>query len=137
MTLRDDILNNPECAQAVTDKNCSLIATLLPPKKVKNSAEIGNGYILEILGIETGNIILDILLDESPTSDFRHTKPLIQQGRLLINSETVQRVIDTFVQMGKLTQEQSDNLKAIGYDLIPYSPQEIAEALFNPDGSLK
>lgn len=137
MTLRDDILANAACDAARTTKDCQSIADIMSANRTKrNTREIGNGTILETLGITTGNTLLDFLLDSSPTSTFRHVKPLIEQGRLLIGSPLVQATVQSFVP-AVLTLAQADALCALGIDPNPYTVQEVADALFNPDGSSK
>jgi hypothetical protein len=135
MGLREDILTNPACAAAVAEKDCEAIAAVMSAgRKRGNAREIGNGTILEVLGLATGNALLDAI---NATPDFRYVKMLLDQGRLKIGSQLVQDALDGFVNAELLTVAQGAALQALGLEDYPYTPQEVAEALFNPDGSLK
>ena len=137
MGLREDIHANPACTAAIAAKDCSAIAAIMSVGRTRaNSREIGNGTILEVLGITAGNLLLDTLMSDDAESPFRHVKPLIEQGRLLIGSALVQATVQSFVP-NTLNQAQADSLCAIGRDANPYTVQEIAEVLFNPDGTEK
>jgi hypothetical protein len=137
MGLREDILANPDCAAAVAARDCAALAALMSAGRTKpNTREIGNGTILETLGIEAGNQLLDVLLSGAADSPYRHVKPLIEQGRLLIGSLLVQATIQSFVP-ATLAQEQANALCALGLEPDPLTAQDVADALFNADGSLK
>jgi hypothetical protein len=128
---------NPACAQLIANRDCEAIAAIASIGRVRaNMREIGNGTILEVLGIVAGNSLLDILLSTALDSPFRHVKPLIEQGRLLIGSGLVQATVQSFVP-GVLTQAQADALCELGHDPHPYRASEIGEALFNTDGTEK
>jgi hypothetical protein len=64
-------------------------------------------------------------------------KPLVAQGRLLIGSALVQATLQSLVAGAVLTQAEADKLSDLGKEPNPYTPQEIAEAVFNEDGSVK
>jgi hypothetical protein len=135
--LREDILANPDCATSVTAKDCQSIAVTMSIGRVRpNAVEIGNGTILQVLGIATGNALLDILMSSAVDSPFRHVKPLLEQGRLLIGTPLVQETLSTFVP-SVISQIQCDALCALGKEPDPYTTQDIAQALFNDDGSAK
>lgn len=134
MTLRDDIHDNPACAQAIIDRNCDEIVRIMSIGRTKsNSKEIGNGTVLEVLGIGVGNVFLDVIYNQP---DFRHVKPLVEQGRLLIGSALVQATIQSMVP-AVLTKAQADKLCAVGHEPNPYTVAQIEAALYNPDGTQK
>lgn len=137
MTLRDDILANPACAAALSAKDCQAIAAIMSIGRMRaNSHEIGNGTVLEVLGITTGNALLDILMSSAADSPYRYVKPLLEQGRLLVGTPLVQATLATFVP-SIITQAQCDALCALGKEPDPYSAREISIALFNDDGGAK
>ena len=138
MGLREDILADPSCDTARAARDCAAIAAIRSVGRTKaNAREIGSGSIIETIGIDAGNALLDVLMSSDPTSKFRHVKPLIEQGRLLIGSPLVQGTVRGFVAPEILTQVQADALCALGLDPHPYTAQEIAAALFNDDGTPK
>eukprot|EP01034_Spumella_vulgaris_P041665 gene41665-51629_t len=131
-SLRDQVHADQRCAAALTAKDCAELARLMSVGRVRaNSREIGNGTILEVLGLATGNEVLDLI---NSNADYRHVKPLIEQGRLLIGSPLAQITVQALVP-AVLTQAQADALCALGLEPHPYTAQELAEALFTPDGT--
>jgi hypothetical protein len=133
-SLRDHVHADQRCAAALAAKDCAELARLMSVARVRaNSREIGNGTILEVLGLATGNVVLDLI---NGNADYRHVKPLIEQGRLLIGSPLAQTTVQSLVP-AVLTQAQADALCALGLEPHPYTAQELAEALFNPDGTEK
>lgn len=71
--------------------------------------EIGNGAILETIGLAAGNALLD-LINSAP--DFRHVKPLLEQGRLRVDSALVRATLNSLVP-GVLSRAQADALLAL------------------------
>jgi hypothetical protein len=135
MTLRDDILADPACAPAYATKDCVRLAEIRSVGRTKaNAREIGSGSIIETIGIPAGNALLDILMSTDPASPYRHVAPLIEQGRLLIGSPLVQATVQSFVP-DTLTQAQATALCALGLEPRPYTAQEVAAALFAPNGT--
>lgn len=133
-SLRDQVHAEPRCAAALAAKDCAELARLMSVGRGRaNRREIGNGTILEVLGLEVGNVVLDLI---NGVGDYRHVKPLIDQGRLLIGSPLAQTTVQSLVP-NALTQAQADALCALGQEPNPYTAQDIAEALFNPDGTEK
>lgn len=137
MSLRDEIHAKAECTAHIASKNIDAIVAIMSAGRTKpNAREIGNGTILEVLGIATGNALLDVLLSSDVESPYRHVKPLIEQGRLLIGSTLVQATLGAFVP-DILSQAQADSLRSLGRDPNPYAAQEVSDALYNADGSEK
>lgn len=135
MTLRDDILADPACSVALAARDCTELARIRSIGRTRaTSLEIGNGTILETIGITSGNKLLDTI---NGTVDFRYVKPLVEQGRLLIGSALVQATLQSLVAASVITQVEADKLCALGKEPNPYTPSEIADALFNPDGTPK
>ena len=111
-----DLLNRDDGAIAAA---LSVGRTKLVP------TEIGNGTILEAIGLTAGNALLDVL---NTAPDFRYVKPLLEQGRLRVDSALVRATLDMLVP-SVLTQVQADALKnlAVKPDLV--SAQDVARAL--------
>jgi hypothetical protein len=134
MTLRDEILADPACATALAARDCAEMARVRSIGRTRpNAREIGNGTILETLGIAAGNVFLDAI---NTNADFRYVKPLIESGRLQIGKTLVQATVQSMVP-AVLTQAQADALCALGKEPDPLTQQEVGEALYNIDGSLK
>jgi len=95
------------------------------------TTEIGNGTILEVLGLELGTSVLDII-NSIPT--YKYVVPLLEQGRLSIGSEVAQSAVQAFVP-GLLAQEQADSLKKLGWQPNPISEFDVRCALYAVDGT--
>lgn len=132
MTLRDEIISkcSPDLL-ALHDTNA--IANVINSGRVKpNKVEIGNGTILEVLGLSVGNALLDIIYTDS---NFRHVKPLVEQGRLTIGSPLVQGTLQSMVG-AVLTQEQANMLcsMGMGMDPDPIDELEIRKVCWSDNG---
>ena len=123
MTLRDEILTG---GFNLTNRDDGAIATALSTGRVKLApTEIGNGGILEAIGMAAGNILLDVI---NSAPDFRHVKSLLEQGRLRIDSALVRATLDSLVP-AVLTSDQATKLKALAEVPDPVSAQQVAQAL--------
>lgn len=121
-------------ADLIASRDCVQIASIVSSgRTAPNLREIGNGTILDTIGITAGNALLDEI---NNNTNYRYVKPLVDQGRLLIGSSLVQSTLKSMVP-AILTQAQCDSLSALGFDPAPVTPQEVADALYNPDGSSK
>lgn len=125
MTLVEEI--HVKCSQELIDSNDHLaIANAVNVGRVKaNTREIGNGTILETLGMTAGNALLDVI---NNVADFRYVKPLVEQGRLVVGSALVQATVQSLVP-SVLTQPQADSLKALGQSPDPVDITAVAQAL--------
>lgn len=136
MTLRDDILANPACDAARAVRDCHAIADLMPARLVPNMREIGTGSIIETIGLDAGNALLDLLMSDSPTSPYRHVKVLLEQGRLQIGSPLARLTVQSLVGAASalpLTQAQADALCALGLTSTAYTQREVAIDLYHDD----
>jgi hypothetical protein len=126
MTLLDEI--QTKCDPAlIASRDFDAIAAAVSVGRVKPSTrEIGNGTILEVLGLSVGNALLDVV---NTVSDFRYVKPLVEQGRLTIGSPLVQSTVQSLVPMGVLTQAQADALCALGFDADHVTAARVANAM--------
>jgi hypothetical protein len=95
---------------------------------------IGNGTIITALqDLATANALLDVLHTDAR---FKYVVPLLDQGRLIIGDPLVNGMVQSFVP-AILTQAQADKLLALGTESDPVTMQEVAQALYNADGSMK
>jgi hypothetical protein len=125
-TLREEIIEKCS-AQLIASRDEAEIAHVVSAGRTRlTGIEIGNGTVLETLGITAGNLFLDFV-GSNPA--FKYVKPLLDQGRLRIGSNLVQQTIKSLVNAGVLTQMQSDALCALGVEASPVSPSDVAHAL--------
>lgn len=126
MTLLEEIQS--KCSQAMlASRDFDAIAVAVSAGRTKpNAKEIGNGTILEVLGLTSGNALLDVV---NTVPDFRYVKPLVEQGRLTVGSALVQATVQSLVPMGVLTQAQADALCALGFDPDPVTAQQVSDEL--------
>lgn len=124
MTLRDEII--AKCPELIASHDEAAISRVLSLGRTKpNTRQIGNGTILETLGIAAGNAFLDAVNGDV---DFRYVKPLIANGWLQIGNALVQETVRAMVP-SVLTQANADALCALGVDADVVSVTDIAHAL--------
>jgi hypothetical protein len=134
MTLRDEIM--AKCSpELIASRDCHAIAAVVSEGRTgPNKLEIGNGTIITALqDLAVANALLDVLHTDVR---FKYVVPLLDQGRLIIGDPLVKAVINGFVP-SILTQEQADRLIALGVEPKPVMMEEVANALYNADGSMK
>lgn len=143
MTLRTELQTDPlglGYAQHLPNGEAALMALLNDKTRtVPFARDIGNGSILETIGLAAGNALLDVI---NNVSDFRHVKPLVEQGRLVSSSPLVIATIQSLVP-SVLTQAQANALIALG--TTPASRAEelglqvnittLRQAIWNDDGT--
>lgn len=96
--------------------------------------QIGVGTIIEVLGLAAANPVLDALY-ASP--DYRHVKPLLDQGRLRLDTVAQAGMLQPLVTGGLLTQAQLDALIARAKEPAPVAEYDVRVAIYNDDGSMK
>lgn len=132
--LRQAAHSRPDCAAALAARDCAALALLLSAGRTcGNDREIGYGTILEAIGIEAGNTLIDFIQEQTA---MRHVKPLLEQGRLRIGSPMVRQSLQAFVGPA-ISQADADTLCGLGQQPDSLTAQQVAEALFHPDGSEK
>lgn len=113
--------------ELIAAKEHGQIAVLVSAGRTKPSArEIGNGTILEIIGLTHGNAMLDVLYNDA---QFRHVKPLLEQGRLIIGSPLVVQTIQGMVAGGVIPAAAGNALLALTTEPAPVSVQEVIKAM--------
>ena len=130
MTLLTEIQSKCS-AELIASRDFDAIASAVSAGRTKRSQrEIGNGTILEVLGLSAGNALLDVV---NNVADFRHVKPLVEQGRLQIGSPLVQATVQSLVP-SVITQAQADALKALGVEPDHVTTLQVNQALVTDDG---
>lgn len=126
MTLLDEI--QAACSpELIESREHGAIAAAVSVGRTRSSmTEIGNGSILETIGLSSGTALLDAI---HATAAMKYVLPLLDQGRLKIGSALVQNTIDMFVAATVITSEQGEALKALGKEPAPVSVAEVVDAL--------
>lgn len=132
--LRQAARSNPACKDALLARDCDAIAALLSPGRVRfNEREIGCGVVLETIGIGAGNRLIDFIQSQP---DLRHVVQLLANGWLRIGSPLVQSALRSFGP-DAISSADAEALCALGLEPDPYTAQQVANALYNPDGTDK
>jgi len=101
--------------------------------------EVGNGTVLEVLGFDVGNALLDLLAAQPA---YRHVRPLLDQGRLRLDSAIVlgamQQLVGQQIAEGvTFTQAHHDALRARASAPAAVPEWDVRCALLADDGSLR
>lgn len=132
--IRDAILASPELLDLAHAHNLQAVATSLSGTQTKLvPTEVGNGTILEVLGLIVGNALLDVI-NTSP--DFRYVKPLVEQGRLRLDAPLTIAALQSMVP-AVLTQEQADSLLARAQVPDTVTAWDVSSAIYNDNGTLR
>ena len=119
-------------SQEIAEKNYHHIAAVVNVnRKVPNSREVGNGTVLEVLGLTVGNALLDVVYN---TPSYRYVKPLLEQGRLILSSNLVQNTLSALVGQTiaagvTFTQANKDALDALAFDEAKVSWMQCQDAV--------
>lgn len=119
--------------QALVPDTQALAAALSAGRVRYVETNVGVGTIIEVLGLPTANPVLDAIY-ASP--DYRHVKPLLDQGRLRLDSEFVRGALQAMVP-ALMTHAQRDALVARAAVADPVSEYEVRCAIYADDGSLR
>lgn len=120
--------------QVLVPDTVAIAAALSVGRTRWKHTEIGAGTIIEVLGLAAANPVLDALY-ASP--DYRHVKPLLDQGRLRLDVVAQAGMLQPLVTGGLLTQAQLDALIARAKEAAPVAEYDVRMAIYNDDGSLK
>lgn len=95
--------------------------------------EIGIGLILETIGLESGNALLDAI---KATPEFRHVYPMLEQGRLDLSSPLVEIALGMLVQAEVISNSDAQILLSLSIRPIEVSETDVKRAIWHDDGSL-
>jgi hypothetical protein len=113
--------------ELIAAKEHGQIAALVSAGRTRPSTrEIGNGTILETIGLTHGNAMLDVIYTDPA---FRHVKPLLEQGRLIIGSPLVVQTIHGMVAGGVIPSAAGNALLSLTTEPAPVSVQEVIKAM--------
>ena len=120
--------------QALVPDTQAIAAALSVGRTRYVETQIGVGTIIEVLGLAAANPVLDALY---AAPDYRHVKPLLDQGRLRLDAVAQAGMLQPLVTGGLLTQAQLDALVARAKEPAPVAEYDVRMAIYNDDGSLK
>ena len=120
--------------QALVPDTVAIAAALSAGRTRWKHTDIGVGTIIEVLGLAAANPVLDAIY-ASP--DYRHVKPLLDQGRLRLDVVAQAGMLQPLVTGGLLTQAQLDALVARAKEPAPVDEYAVRVAIYNDDGSLR
>ena len=132
MTLIDDIRALP--ADLLATRDTAQIAAALPPVSRLVPTEIGNGTVLETLGLAVGNALLDVLYN---APDFRYVKPLLEQGRLRIDAPPARAALDGIAAAGIAAgfgAAQAEAIKALADAVTPADEMTVRRVCWSDTG---
>lgn len=120
--------------QALVPDTQAIAAALSVGRTRWKHTEIGVGTIIEVLGLAAANPVLDALY---AAPDYRHVKPLLDQGRLRLDAVAQAGMLQPLVTGGLLTQAQLDALIARAKEPAPVDEYAVRVAIYNDDGSMR
>lgn len=131
MTLREEILSRPDCADALARRDCGELAALLSVGRTKVvDLNIGYGTVLEALGAENGAAFLDGLAAVAASSSpVKWALKLLDRGELNIGAAATQAQLDALASAGVMPQAVADVLKGLAIVPDPYSIQDVILAM--------
>ena len=131
MTLREEILSRPDCADALARRDCGELAAILSAGRTKViDYSIGYGTVLEVLGAEAGAAFLDSLTTLAATSSpVKWALKLLDRGELNIGAAATQTQLDALASAGVMPQAVADVLKGLAIVPDPYSIQDVILAM--------
>jgi hypothetical protein len=106
----------------------AIAAALSAGRTKRVPTEIGNGKILETIGLAAGNALLDAIYN---APDFKYVVPLLEQGRLDISSDVSRAALDALALGGACSQANADKLKALAEQPDVVTVQQVIEAIQN------
>ena len=132
--IRAAIAADPALQALVPDTQAIAVALSVGRTRWKHT-DIGVGTIIEVLGIAAANPVLDALY---AAPDYRHVKPLLDQGRLRLDVVAQGGMLQPLVTGGLLTQAQLDALIARAKEADPVDEYQVRIAIhYNADGTRK
>lgn len=131
MTLRDEILSRPDCADALAARDCGELARILSVGRTKLiDYSIGYGTVLEVLGAEAGSAFLDGLTALAATSSpVKWALKLLDRGELNIGAAATRGQLDALAAGGVMPQAVADALKGLAVSPDEITASQVQQAL--------
>ena len=138
MSLHDEIHNNPACAAAITARDCNEIARIHSiGRTAMQTRFVTARTVLAECGLN-GAALLDKLDAAAPgIPSVKWAMVFLRQDSGLdVGHPNTQALLQGMVP-AVLAQSEADQLKNLALLPAPVSAPQVADALFNPDGSAK
>jgi hypothetical protein len=143
VSLKDEILARQDCAAAVAARDITQIAQIVSNGRTATQSRYvtartilaecsGGGAILDKLNTASNNSALPYASTVAWAMNF-----LKQDSGLDVGNQVTQGLIDQLVLDGQLDAAQGSALKQLAVLPAPVSQSDVAEALYNPDGTQK
>lgn len=137
--LRAAILARDDCAALVTAKDCQAIAEIISVGRTRFAPRfIGVGSVMSALGAIAGATVLKRIQGQvasNPVVEFAWM--LLDRGALDVGDAETHAQFDLLAAGGLMTAAEAEKLKALGRVPDPYTPADIAAALFFDNGELR
>lgn len=137
--LRAAILARPELAALVDAKDCAALAAAMSTGRTRLAPRfIGVGSVMSTLGAIAGATVLKRIqaqVANNPVVEFAWM--LLDRGALDVGDLETHAQFDLLAAGGIMTSAEAEKMKALGRVADPYSPSEIAAALYEFDGTPK
>lgn len=136
MTLHDEILSRPDCADALAARDCGALATILSTGRTKLiERDIGYGTVMDTLGADNGAAFLDGLTALSANSSpIKWALKLLDRGELNIGAPATQQQLDALVAGGAVPQAVAAALKGLAIVPDVITVQDVARVCWSDDG---
>lgn len=130
MSLIDEIRALP--VELLAARDTQQIADALPDRVTLVKTEIGKGTVIAVLGLETGNILLDAI---DANTDFRHIQHLLVQGTMDISLPLVRDTLDALaMNVPGFAPADASALKALAEHSLPVDEYEVRKLCWSDDG---
>lgn len=125
MTLLNEIISKCSTELLASKEHGEIARVVSEGRNRPSTREIGNGTILETIGLTHGNSFLDVIYTDP---QFRHVRPLLEQGRLIAGSPLVSATIQGMVPT-VIPQQAADLLLSLTTESSPVSVSEVVKAM--------
>jgi len=129
--LLDEIRERVPAQVRATRDSVAIAAAVSDGRTRPTHREIGNGLVIETVGLDVGNTILDAVAD---SQDMRHVRPLLEQGRLSSSSHLVAHWLRGLAEAGAIPVESAEALIGLGREPAPVTEEDVRRACWSDAG---
>lgn len=129
--LLDEIRARCDAALLNSRDTAAIAAKVSEGRARPRATAIGPGTILDVLGLETANVFLDVI-DSQP--DFRWAKTVLFRTELDLSTQTARMAVLGMQQAGVLTEAQAGALLALAVEPDPIDEFAVRRACWSDSG---
>ena len=118
-------------AELLAQRSTQLIADAMPEQVVLVGTEIGKGKVIEAIGMDAANDILDVIDSQPP---FRHVKQLLENGWLDVSSPVLREQLDQLAIAGVISAENVAKIKSLAEQRHRVDEYEVRKLCWSDDG---